>query len=64
MAEAGEESSHGGSAFKFPPKEDLKAVLLNLDKPIAQRMRAIFYLRTLGGDDSVETLCAGEPACR
>jgi hypothetical protein len=44
---------------RFPPKEDLKATLLDLTRPIAQRMRAIFYLRTLGGDDAVETLCTG-----
>jgi deoxyhypusine monooxygenase len=53
------ESSGGHPAFRFPPKDELKAVLLDLSKPIAQRMRSIFYLRSLGGDDSVETLCAG-----
>jgi deoxyhypusine monooxygenase len=53
------ESSAGHPAFRFPPKDELKAVLLDLSKPIAQRMRSIFYLRSLGGDDSVETLCAG-----
>jgi hypothetical protein len=45
--------------FKFPPKDDLIATILNLDAPIAQRMRSIFYLRTLGGEDSVTALCKG-----
>ena len=51
---AEEESST--PAFRFPPKEELKAVLLDLSKPIAQRMRTIFYLRTIGGYGAV---CAG-----
>jgi hypothetical protein len=46
--------------FKFPPKEELISVVTDLSKPIAQRMRSIFYLRTLGGDDAVEALCKGE----
>jgi hypothetical protein len=54
------EGSAGHGAFRFPPKDELKAVLLDLSKPVAQRMRAIFYLRTLGGDDAVEALCNGE----
>lgn len=45
--------------FKFPPTEDLINVLLDLSKPIAQRMRAVFYLRTIGGDDAVQALCKG-----
>jgi deoxyhypusine monooxygenase len=57
-AECCEEVEH--KPFKFPPMEELKAVLLDLSKPIAQRMRSIFYLRTLGGDEAVKTLCAGK----
>lgn len=54
----GGEHGAGHAGFKMPPKDELKAVLLDLTKPIAQRMRSIFYLRTIGGDDAVETLCA------
>lgn len=57
MAEE-EQTSFG---FKFPPKEDLIATVTDLTKPLPQRMRSVFYLRTLGGDDSIEALCTGEP---
>jgi HEAT repeat protein len=45
--------------FKFPPKEELIQIVQDLTRPLPQRMRSIFYLRTLGGEDSVEALCAG-----
>jgi hypothetical protein len=48
------------SEFKFPPKEDLIKIIGDLSRPLPQRMRSIFYLRTLGGQDSVEALCSGE----
>jgi hypothetical protein len=58
-----EAAAEGGSAgFVMPDKALLKRVLLDLSRPIAQRMRSIFYLRSIGGDDAVETLCAGEGA--
>ena len=33
-------------AFVTPPRDELIATLLNLERPIAARMRAIFYLRS------------------
>jgi hypothetical protein len=45
--------------FKFPPKGELISIIQDLTRPLPQRMRSIFYLRTLGGEDSVEALCAG-----
>lgn len=45
------------SSFKFPPTEELVATLLDLSRPIAARMRSIFYLRTIGGDEAVQALC-------
>ena len=48
-----------GGNFAFPPKEELLRVVSDLAMPIAQRMRAVFYLRTVGGDDAVESLCSG-----
>jgi hypothetical protein len=55
-----EAESESHAHFKFPPKDELISVVTDLSKPIAQRMRSIFYLRTLGGDDAVEALCKGE----
>jgi hypothetical protein len=59
-------SAHSEAApgFKFPPKEDLLRVVGDLSRPIAQRMRAIFYLRTLGGEDAVQALCKGVLSAR
>lgn len=48
-----------GAVTAMPPREELAACLHDLSRPIAQRMRAIFYLRTLGGSDAVEALCIG-----
>lgn len=56
MSEDGE-TSH--AQFQMPPLEELKACVLDLSRPIAQRMRSIFYLRTVGGDEAVATLCKG-----
>ncbi len=47
------------SGFKFPPKDEIISCLLDLERPIAARMRAIFYLRSLGGEDAVAALCKG-----
>lgn len=44
------------TGFRMPEKSALIKVLHDLEKPIAQRMRAIFYLRTVGGDDAVAAL--------
>lgn len=52
-----DENTDSGFGFKFPPKEEVIEALLDLSKPIAQRMRAVFYLRTMGGDDSIAALC-------
>jgi deoxyhypusine monooxygenase len=57
-------SSETEFQFKFPPKEELCACVCDLSTPLAQRMRAIFYLRTLGGDDAVNALCKGEEHIR
>ena len=46
-------------SFKCPPYEVLRATVLDLSKPVAQRMRCVFYLRTLGGEDAIATLCEG-----
>ena len=35
-------------AFVTPPRDVLVATLLNQERPIAARMRAIFYLRSMG----------------
>ena len=56
MAEE-EETSHA-VPFRFPPKPVLFSTLADSKKPIAARMRSIFYLRSLGGEDSVSALCA------
>lgn len=45
--------------FKFPPKDELIPLIKDLSRPLPQRMRSIFYLRTLGGEDSVAALCEG-----
>lgn len=45
------------SEFKFPPTESLCQVVQDLNAPIAQRMRSVFYLRTIGGEDAVKALC-------
>jgi len=45
--------------FKFPPKEELIPLIKDLSRPLPQRMRSIFYLRTLGGEDSIAALCDG-----
>jgi deoxyhypusine monooxygenase len=52
-----EEDSHVTS-FRFPPKSLLFSTLADSNKPIAARMRSIFYLRSLGGEDSISALCA------
>jgi deoxyhypusine monooxygenase len=44
-------------AFVTPPLPDLLSTLNDLSRPIAARMRAIFYLRTLGGSENVRALC-------
>jgi hypothetical protein len=49
-------AEHG---FVSPPMNELISTLLSLGKPIAQRMRCIFYLRTVGGDEAISALCAG-----
>jgi hypothetical protein len=60
-----DDSEHAAApGFKFPPKEDLLRVVGDLNRPIAQRMRAIFYLRTLGGEDAVQALCKGATSKR
>ena len=46
-----------GGHFKFPPTPELVACVTDNSRPIAQRMRAVFYLRTVGGDVAVEALC-------
>jgi phenylpyruvate tautomerase PptA (4-oxalocrotonate tautomerase family) len=44
-------------AFVTPPLPDLLSTLNDLSRPIAARMRAIFYLRTLGGSaDGVDVV--------
>lgn len=48
----------------FPPKEGLLKDVQDLSQPIAKRMRAIFYLKAYGGDDSVAALAAGEQGWR
>jgi len=56
--DAGEEEEVAATPFRFPPKPVLFAALGDPARPIAARMRAIFYLRSLGGEDSVAALCA------
>jgi deoxyhypusine monooxygenase len=41
----------------FPPTPELVTCLLDHSRPIAQRMRAVFYLRTIGGEEAVSALC-------
>ena len=43
--------------FKCPPFTSLTLTLHDSQAPIAARTRAIFYLRTLGGDLAVSALC-------
>ena len=42
----------------FPPLSSLLTTVVDLSRPLPQRMRAVFYLRTLGGAHAVEALCA------
>lgn len=44
------------TGFKLPPKEENIACVLDLSQPIAERMRAVFYLRTQGGEDAEKAL--------
>ncbi len=46
-------------AVHCPPLEKLVHTVLELSEPISKRMRAIFYLRTLGGDDACLALASG-----
>jgi deoxyhypusine monooxygenase len=41
-------------AFVTPPRAELCSTLLNLERPIAARMRAIFYLRSMGDEHRAE----------
>ena len=41
-------------AFVTPPRADLVSTLLDLSRPIASRMRAIFYLRSMGDEHLAE----------
>ena len=52
------EESPTSTAFKFPSMPDLVCCLGDLSTPLPQRMRAVFYLRTLGGAEAVAGLCA------
>ena len=52
-----EASSDVSPTFKCPPFSSLTATLHDSDAPIAARTRAIFYLRTLGGELAVSALC-------
>lgn len=45
---------------EVPPKATLLQTVVDLSVPIPERMRAVFYLRSLGGSDSVEALCKSE----
>ena len=47
-----ESSEHAGPGCRFPPRQDLITAVTDLAHPLAQRMRAVFYLRTLGGADA------------
>jgi deoxyhypusine monooxygenase len=44
------------NSFKFPPMHVLQSTLMDKSKPIAARMRSIFYLRTIGGDAATTCL--------
>lgn len=57
MASPAEPAPSNDSTFKCPPLASLVAALRDGARPIAARMRAIFYLRTLGGADAVAALC-------
>ena len=46
-------------SFTTPPTSELIKTLLNLESPVAQRMRCIFYLRTVGGEEATNALCEG-----
>ena len=48
-----EEDSHVTS-FRFPSKSLLFSTLADSNKPIAARMRSIFYLRSLGDEEEEE----------
>lgn len=53
-----EDDSSPTVPFRFPPKCVLFSTLADTSKPIAARMRSIFYLRSLGGEDSERALCS------
>ena len=44
--------------FVSPPLPELLATLTDASRPVAARLRAVFYLRTLGGPTAVAALCA------
>jgi deoxyhypusine monooxygenase len=51
-----EEEAVPENSFKFPPMPVLQATLMDKSKPIAARMRSIFYLRTIGGEEATSSL--------
>ena len=63
MVEEKPEMSEFDSVDPAPPSKDsdvsnLRKTICNEDEKMFQRMRALFALRNIGGDDSVDALAA------
>eukprot|EP00743_Colponemidia_sp_Colp-15_P004871 GILK01005249.1.p1 GENE.GILK01005249.1~~GILK01005249.1.p1 ORF type:complete len:318 (-),score=60.08 GILK01005249.1:177-1097(-) len=48
----------GASSFSLPDVASLRACLVDRNAPLAKRMRAIFYLRSINGPEAVEAISA------
>jgi hypothetical protein len=60
----GSDSDEGLSAHElllkqFPPMEDLRAAIEDVTAPLAMRMRAVYYLRTVASEAAIDILGAG-----
>ena len=49
-------SAHELLLRQFPPMEDLRAALADVSAPLAMRMRAVYYLRTIASAEAVAVL--------
>ena len=56
--EADGPSAHEMLIAQFPPMVDLRAAIAETSAPLAMRMRAVYYLRTIASEEAVDVLAA------
>ena len=56
--EADGPSAHEMLIAQFPPMVDLCAAIAETSAPLAMRMRAVYYLRTIASEEAVDVLAA------